>query len=62
MQREQTQADAQDILDRIQSYWAERGYEVQGAVCPAGYSPRLRSTVYEVCTDLVNGMPRGMGT
>ncbi|MEO0815839.1 MAG: phosphoglycolate phosphatase [Pseudomonadota bacterium] len=60
MQREQTQAEAEAILDRIKSYWAKQGYEVDGAVYPAGYNERLRSTVYEVCTDLVNGMPKGM--
>ncbi|MEL6661607.1 MAG: hypothetical protein AAFO57_06855 [Pseudomonadota bacterium] len=60
MQREQTRAEAEAILNRIKSYWAAQGYEVEGAVFPAGYSERLRSTVYEVSTDLVNGMPRGM--
>lgn len=60
MQKEQTQTQAQEILERIQSYWAQKGFQVQGAVHPAGYSPRLRSTVYEVTTDLVNGLPRRM--
>lgn len=62
MQKEQTQIEAQEILERIQTFWAQKGYQVHGAVRPAGYSPRLRSTVYEVCTDLVNGMPRAKNT
>lgn len=57
MQKEQTKQDASLLLDKIQAYWASRGFMVQGAIEPAGYSERLRSTVYEVHTDLQNGWP-----
>ncbi|MDG1825098.1 MAG: phosphoglycolate phosphatase [Henriciella sp.] len=57
MAKYETESAARAILQRIQAYWAERGYTVQGQVYASGYSERLRSTVYEVRTDLVNGMP-----
>ena len=54
-----TKQKAQEILARIQAYWAEQGYTVQGTVQARGYNPRLRSTVYEVVTDMVGGLPAG---
>jgi len=53
----ETQEKAQQLLKQVQAYWAERGYEVQGTIKAQGYSPRLRSTVYEVVTDMVAGLP-----
>lgn len=58
MAMNETENGARALLERIQKYWADRGYEVEGRVAPAGYSERLRSTVYEVHTDLVNGLPK----
>ncbi len=52
-----THGQASELLERIKAYWADKGYEVSGAIVEAGYSARLRSTVYEVQTDLVNGLP-----
>jgi len=57
MAKQQTKQDARALLEQIQTYWASKGYLVQGSVREAGYSERLRSTVYEVHTDLCNGMP-----
>ena len=57
MMKHYTRDEASKLLERIQSYWAERGYDVTGMIVPAGYSERLRSTVYEIKTDLVNGYP-----
>lgn len=58
MPKDQTLEDAKHLLIRIQNYWAERGYDVQGSIQNAGYSDRLRSTVFEVRTDLVAGRPQ----
>lgn len=52
-----TESEALTLLERIKAYWLERGYEVTGYVKPVGYSSRLRSTVYEIETNLVNGAP-----
>ncbi|MEM8633446.1 MAG: phosphoglycolate phosphatase [Pseudomonadota bacterium] len=57
MPKDQTLEDARHLLAKIQDYWLQQGYSVEGVIEPAGYSPRLRSTVYEVKTDLVNGFP-----
>jgi len=53
----QTEAEAIALLERIKVYWRERGYGVSGYIKSAGFSPRLRSTVYEIETNLVNGAP-----
>jgi len=53
----ETKDKAEEILERVRAYWADQGYDVKGAVVPKGYSPRLRSTVYEVVTDMVGGLP-----
>jgi len=58
MAKLETKDDALALLMRIQEYWSERGYSVQGSIREAGYSERLRSTVYEVETDMVAGFPR----
>lgn len=52
-----THAKASELLERIQTFWADRGYLVTGRIVEAGYSERLRSTVYEIETDLLNGRP-----
>lgn len=52
-----TREQASELLDRIKAFWADKGYDVSGLVVEAGYSDRLRSTVYEIRTDLVNGYP-----
>ena len=57
MAKFETENGARALLKRIQDYWAARGYTVEGHVFAAGYSERLRSTVYEVHTNLVNGLP-----
>jgi len=57
MAKFETESGARALLERIKKYWAARGYTVEGHVYAAGYSERLRSTVYEVQTNLVNGLP-----
>lgn len=52
-----THREASELLERLQAFWAERGYNVNGMVVEGGYSERLRSTVYEIKTDMVNGHP-----
>ena len=60
MQRMDTEREAQWLLSRIQCYWAERGHEVSGYVARGEYSPRLRSTVFEVRTNLIDGVPASL--
>ena len=58
MAKLETKNDSLALLMRIQEYWSERGYNVQGSIREAIYSEHLRSTVYEVETDMVAGFPR----
>ena len=57
MARNQTEQAANELLSSIQEYWEKRGFVVQGDIVPAGYSDRLRATVFEVRTDMVGGRP-----
>ena len=57
MAKFETEIGARALLDKIQTYWAERGYRVEGYVFAGDYCERLRSTVFEVRTDMVNGRP-----
>ena len=57
MAKQDSREAALELLDRIKAYWLERGYEVEGSIKNAGYSDRLRSTVFEVETDIVAGKP-----
>lgn len=52
-----TQEAALNLLESIKRYWQERGYHVEGWIKNAGYSDRLRATVFEVETNLVSGLP-----
>ncbi len=53
----ETRQKAIDLLAKIQNYWREQGYDVQGAIIEGDYNERLRSKVYEVRTNLVGGKP-----
>lgn len=57
MAKLETEEAAHDLLKRIKSYWLERGFEIEGSIKNAGYSDRLRSTIFEVETNLVAGRP-----
>lgn len=58
MIKELTHAKATDLLEQIRTYWESKGYVVTGHIVEAGYSDRLRSTIYEIQTDLLNGYPQ----
>lgn len=53
----ETEMKAHDLLRKVQEYWADKGYNVEGFVEEGEYSTRLRSKVYVIHTNLVNGMP-----
>ena len=57
MARNQTEQAAKELLSSIQDYWEKKGFVVQGEIVPAGYSDRLRATVFELRTDMVGGRP-----
>lgn len=48
---------AEELLKRIQGYWAKRGYQVDGFVHDCGFHEKVRMSRYEVRTNLVNGLP-----
>ena len=42
----------------IETYWRDRGCDVIVYLREAPFSPALRCARFEVCSDMVNGMPR----
>ncbi|MEM9423054.1 MAG: hypothetical protein AAF986_11265 [Pseudomonadota bacterium] len=57
MAKLESEKAARDLLERIKLYWLDRGFEIDGSIKNAGYNNRLRSTVFEVETNLVAGRP-----
>ena len=49
---------AKRLREKINSYWAERGYEVDVDLVDAGFVPAMRSARCDVRSNMVNGMPR----
>ena len=49
---------AKRLRDKINAYWAERGYEVDVDLVDAGFVPAMRSARTDVRSNMVNGMPR----
>jgi len=48
------------LKEKIEAYWRDRGLEVQIALHNVGFHPAIRAARYDVRSDMVNGMPRGM--
>jgi hypothetical protein len=49
---------ARRLREKINAYWAERGYEVDVDLVDAGFVPAMRSARTDVRSNMVNGMPR----
>jgi hypothetical protein len=49
---------ARRLREKINMYWAERGYEVDVDLVDAGFVPAMRSARTDVRSNMVNGMPR----
>lgn len=46
------------LKEEIEAYWRARGCDVVVYLHEAPFNPVLRSTRFEVCSDMVDGMPR----
>lgn len=46
------------LKEEIERYWRARGCDVVVYLREAPFSTVLRSTRYEVCSDMLDGMPR----
>lgn len=53
-----TEAGARRLKTRIEAYWARQGYRVKVTVTEAEFNPAMRSTRFDLRSDLVNGLPR----
>ena len=45
------------LIAKIESYWREKGFIVYLAANAAGYVPEMRSTRFDIRSDMRNGMP-----
>lgn len=53
---------AKRLVEKINAYWQERGYEVDVDLIEAGFVPAMRSARTDVRSNMVNGMPRRRAT
>lgn len=45
------------LKERIEAFWRERGQIVNATILERGFHPALRTTRYELRSNLVNGLP-----
>lgn len=43
---------------KIENYWRERGQDVTVSILGMGFHPVVRSTRFDIRSDLINGAPR----
>lgn len=48
---------ASELARRIEEYWKTRGYQVEIDLRPVEFTTELRSSRYDVRSNLVNGWP-----
>lgn len=58
MQEFTDRAGAAELKARIESYWRERGHDVQVMLVEGSFTPALRASRVDIRSDLVNGLPR----
>lgn len=51
-------AGAAVLKTKIETYWRERGYEVQVMLVDGPFSAALRATRVDVRSEMINGLPR----
>lgn len=51
-------AGADVLKARIESYWSERGFDVQVMLVDGPFTPALRAARIDVRSELINGLPR----
>jgi hypothetical protein len=53
-----TREGALRLKERIESYWKDRGYDVNIELLEAGFMPAMRSARTDVRSNMVNGIPK----
>lgn len=46
------------LAEKIEAYWRERGATVRVTLMQGGFTPQLRSTRFDLRSDMLNGWPR----
>ncbi len=57
-----SRAGAHALKAKIEAYWLERGQSVQVMLHNVGFHPAIRAARFDVRSDMVNGMPRAVGS
>jgi len=53
-----SQSGAKELKARIESYWRQRGYDVQVMLVEAPFTQAIRAGRYDVRSEMVSGLPR----
>lgn len=53
-----THAGATALAIQIETYWANRGYQVRAETVFCGFHSAVRSSRYDVRSDMKNGLPQ----
>jgi hypothetical protein len=57
-----SRSGAQELKEKIEAYWRERGQTVQIMLHNVGFHPAIRAARFDVRSDMINGMPRAAGS
>lgn len=52
-----TTEGARKLKQKIESYWKDRGFDVNIDLVDAGFTPSMRSGRTDVRSNMINGMP-----
>lgn len=55
-----SKAGAESLIEKIETYWRDRGMHVMCSLRDAGFHPAIRSARFDVRSDMVNGLPRSL--
>lgn len=57
-----SRAGAHALKAKIEAYWRARGQNVQLMLHNVGFHPAIRAARFDVRSDMINGMPRPVGS
>lgn len=53
-----SQRGAERLKEKLEAYWRERGYDVAVVLREATFHASVRSTRFDLRSDMINGYPR----
>lgn len=53
-----SQRGAERLKEKLEAYWRERGYDISVVLREATFHASIRSTRFDLRSDMLNGYPR----